>query len=190
METTPLTLSARELGHGDIERVADYWSRADAELLTGMGVDLAKLPSRGEFVAMLADQLARPVEDRLAYGTIWQVDGEAIGHCNVNRIVFGREAYMHLHLWRAEDRHRGLGPALIRLSLPYFFERLGLEDLYCEPYALNAPPHRALAKAGFDFVQEYTTIPGTINFVQKVKRWHMSRDRYRAVAGHAPEELT
>ena len=174
-------LSARELEHGDIERIADYWTTASRELLRAMGVDPAKLPRRGEFVAMLEHQLDLPLEERQAYGTIWEVDGEPVGHCNVNRIVFGREAYMHLHLWHEGRRHRGLGPQLIRCSLPWFFSRLELEDLYCEPYALNAAPNRALEKAGFDFVQEYTTIPGTINFVQRVRRWHMSRAKLRSL---------
>lgn len=178
-------LSARELGHGDVKRVADYWVQADTELLTGMGVDLAKLPARADFVAMLIDQLGKALTERQAYGTIWEVGGEPVGHCNVNKIAFGREAYMHLHLWHVEHRHRGLGPALIRLSLPYFFERLELEDLYCEPYALNPAPHRALEKAGFTLLQEYTTIPGAINFVQKVKRWHMSRAAYLSITAGA-----
>ncbi len=174
-------LSARELERRDVERIADYWANASRDLLLAMGVEPAKLPPRSEFVAMLEHQLDLPLEERRAYGTIWEVDGEPVGHCNVNRIVFGREAYMHLHLWQEGRRHGGLGPQLIRCSLPWFFERLKLEELYCEPYALNPAPNRALEKAGFDFIQEYTTIPGAINFVQRVKRWHVNRAKYRSL---------
>lgn len=168
-------LSARELQLGDIELIADYWSGAEPELLIGMGVDLARLPSRGDFIAMLSSQLSKPLEERQSYGTIWEVDGTPVGHCNVNKITFGREAYMHLHLWHADRRYQGLGARLVRRSLPLFFERLRLQDLYCEPYALNVAPNRVLEKAGFDFVQEYVTVPGAMNFVQKVNRWHMRR---------------
>lgn len=182
--TTP-KLSARELERRDVDRIADYWTHASADSLARMGVDGTRLPARHDFVAMLEGQLDVPLAQRQGYGTIWEVDGEPVGHCNVNRIVFAREAHMHLHLWHDRRRYHGLGPRLIRCSLPYFFERLELEHLYCEPYALNTPPHRALEKAGFDFVQEYTTIPGAINFVQKVRRWHMSREKYGSLAPRA-----
>ncbi len=173
-------LSARELQLDDIELIADYWVQADGEHLVGMGVDISKRPARSDIVAALSHQLKKPIGQRQSYGTIWEVGGEPVGHCNVNKIVFGLEAHMHLHLWHASRRHRGLGPALIQCSLPFFFEQLQLQDLYCEPYAMNTAPNRALEKAGFEFVQQYVTLPGAINFVQKVKRWRMSRARYLA----------
>jgi hypothetical protein len=56
--------------------------------------------------AMLTDQLKLPLNLRQSHCTIWQKDNQAIiGHCNVNKLVFGREAYMHLHLWRRERRY-------------------------------------------------------------------------------------
>jgi RimJ/RimL family protein N-acetyltransferase len=176
-----LSFSVRELVQGDVTLIADYWSQADPAYLTGLGVDLSKLPSWDDFFKMLTDQLKLPLKLRQSYCTIWQQHGQAIGHCNVNKLVFGKEAYMHLHLWRRERRYQGLGVSLVRQSLKLFFDRLELQDLYCEPYALNPAPNAVLAKVGFTFVKKYVTVPGVINFEQEVNRWQMSREQFAQV---------
>jgi RimJ/RimL family protein N-acetyltransferase len=176
-------VSVRELREGDIELIADYWVQAEPDYLVGMGVDLSKVPTRYDFIRMLSDQLKLPLKMRQSFCTMWQEGHEAIGHCNVNKIVFGQEAYMHLHLWRRERRYRGLGVSLVRQSLEHFFDQLELQDLFCEPYALNPAPNAVLAKVGFSFVKEYTTVPGAINFEQKVNRWHMTRAQFASLKG-------
>lgn len=177
-----MAIAVREIRESDIALIADYWSGSDPNHLIGMGVDLRKIPSRLEFVAMLSTQLALPLDERQSYCTIWELSGTPIGHCNVNKIRFGRDAFMHLHIWRSGQRRRGMGVAFVRQSLRYFFERLGLQEIYCEPYALNPAPNAVLAEVGFVFVKEYTTVPGTINFEQSVKQWRMSRSRYDLIA--------
>jgi len=175
------SFSVRELDEGDVDLIVNYWSQADPDYLTGLGVDLSKLPSPDDFLKMLTDQLKLPLKLRQSYCTIWQEDNQAIGHCNVNKLVFGQEAYMHLHLWRPERRYHGLGVSLVRQSLKLFFGRLELQDLYCEPYALNPAPNAVLAKVGFNFAKQYVTVPGAINFEQTVNRWHMSRGQFAKV---------
>ncbi|MEJ8755899.1 GNAT family protein [Pontibacter sp. H259] len=179
----PNTLSVRELQEQDISLIADYWLKSEPEHLVGMGVDLEKLPTREQVTQMLQSQIAAPLNSKQSYCLIWEVDGQVVGHCNVNKIVFGQEAYMHLHLWNGVNRKRGLGSELVKLSLPYFFEMLQLEMLYCEPYALNPAPNKTLEKVGFTFEKEYTTVPGAINFEQPVYRWAMSYEKYKSLAG-------
>ena len=86
---------------------------------------------------------------------------------------------MHLHIWDADARKKGVGTELIKLTLPYFFENCKLRQLYCEPYALNTAPNKTLEKAGFVFVKEYVTTPGMLNFEQPVNRWEMSYESYK-----------
>jgi RimJ/RimL family protein N-acetyltransferase len=174
-------LSARELRRSDVEAIADYWSQSTPDHLTGMGVDLDKLPARADLLSMLSGQLDCVPEDRQSYCTIWEMDSQPVGHCNVNNLEFGDKALMHLHLWKSDSRYRGSGASLVRLSLPFFFERLQLRDLYCEPYSENRAPNRVLEKVGFDFVRTYKTVPGAINFEQDVNRWHLSRAKYVAL---------
>jgi RimJ/RimL family protein N-acetyltransferase len=106
------------------------------------------------------------------------MDGLPIGHSNINKIVFGEEAFMHLHLWRPDIRQQGMGRNLVMQTLPFFFENYQLKTLYCEPYALNLAPNKTLEKIGFIFVKQYVTTPGWLNFEQPVNLWEMSRARY------------
>ncbi len=172
-------LSVRELQHRDIELLVQYWLSADPAFLTSMGVDLSKMPSKEEWVTMLSEQVAQPYPEKKSYAVIWQVDGKAIGHSNVNKIIFGEEAYMHLHMWNTGLRKKGFGTELVKLSLPYFFKNLQLKKLYCEPYALNPAPNNVLEKVGFTFLREYITIPGFLNFEQPVKLWELTLEQYK-----------
>ena len=167
-------LSVREIQKKDINSIADYWLCSTPGFLQQMGVDLKKLPARAQWEKMLNEQLNQPYTEKKSYCIIWQAEGDAVGHSNVNKIIFGKEAFMHLHLWNTGDRQKGFGTALVKMTLPYFFKNLKLKKLYCEPYSLNPSPSKTLEKTGFTFVKEYITIPGSINFEQPVKLWELS----------------
>ena len=172
-------LSVREIKEADIPIITKYWLSCDDTFLTGMGVDLAKMPEKEDWYAMLKEQLNQDYKEKKSYCMIWLVNEKPVGHCNVNKIIFGEEAFMHLHIWDTETRKKGVGSALIKLTLPYFFEHLQLKKLYCEPYALNPAPNKTLEKNGFVFVKEYVTTPGWLNFEQPVKLWELSYENYK-----------
>ena len=171
--------SVREIQKGDIPALTRYWLDADTAFLTGMGVDLDKLPGKEEFETMLSEQLEQPYEVKGSYCIIWEIDGKPVGHSNINKIIFGEEAYMHLHIWEAGVRQKGTGTAFVKLTLPYFFKNYQLKKLYCEPYALNPAPNKTLEKAGFQFLKKYITTPGWLNFEQEVNLWEMSFERFK-----------
>lgn len=60
---------------------------------------------------------------------------------------------MHLHLWEANKRRKGIGAQLVKLSLAYFFNDLKLKQLFSESYALNSAPNKVLKKIGFTFIK-------------------------------------
>jgi RimJ/RimL family protein N-acetyltransferase len=173
-----MMLSAREMQENDIALITNYWLSAEPLYLKGMGVDLNKMPNKEQWKSILTEQLNQTYIDKKAYCTIWEMDGNPIGHCNVNKIIFGQEAFMHLHLWHREKRIKGMGVELVKKSLPYFFNNLQLKTLYCEPYALNPAPNKTLPKAGFEFLKEYVTVPGYLNFEQKVCLWQMTKNKF------------
>ena len=166
-------LSIREIQEQDIEAITNYWLKSSPAFMQSMGVDLSKIPNRDQWREMLMEQLNQPYEEKSSYCIIWEVDGKAVGHSNINKIIFGEEAYMHLHIWYDDVRKKGFGTSFIKLTIPWFFEKYRLKMLYCEPYALNAAPNKILEKIGFKFLKEYITIPGWLNFEQPVKRWVM-----------------
>ena len=169
-------LNVREANENDIQYIADYWFNAAPDFLEGMGVDVSRMPDPGQFKQMLKQQIALPYEEKKAYALIWEVDGKPIGHTNVNPAVYGKEAYMHIHIWFPEERKKGNGSQLIKLSLPYYFKNLQLERVLCEPYALNPAPNKTLERLGFRFIKEYITTPGAITFEQPVKQWEVLRN--------------
>src|SRR5258708_6779882 len=178
-------LSAREIQREDIELIINYWLNADKAFLENMGVDVSKMPTRESWVNMLSQQLHQPYQEKKSYCIIWQVDGQAAGHSNINKIIFGVEAFMHLHLWEKDIRKSGLGSESVKMTLPYFFNNMNLKILYCEPYALNPAPNNTLKKLGFEFVKENMTIPGFLNFDQKVNLWKLTCEKFKTLNGYS-----
>lgn len=170
-------LNVREAQQKDIELIAQYWFTSGHKYLESLGVDISKMPHEKEFKQMLDVQIALPYNEKKAYALIWEADGKPIGHTNVNPVLYGREADMHIHIWSENNRKKGYGLKLIQMSLPYYFNNLHLKRIVCEPYALNPSPNKTLEKAGFTFVKEYITTPGAITFEQPVKQWEILRDK-------------
>lgn len=167
-------LSVREIRSDDIPLLCDYWLNADPQFLISMGVDLAKMPTHEQLISFLSDPIPLPYAQKNTYCIIWEENGIPVGHSNANKIVFGVEAYMHLHLWKNPNRKKGMGLEFVKLTVPLFFQNLQIKKLFCEPYSLNSAPNKTLPKAGFTFVKSYTCIPGWINFEQEVNLWEMS----------------
>lgn len=172
-----MQLSVREMEESDVANIVSYWHQPDHNFLTGMGVDIAKIPAEHDLRKMLFSQISLPYIEKQSYCIIWLADGKAVGHSNVNKIIYGTEAYMHLHLWQHATRQKGMGVSFVKMTIPYFFQNLHLKNLYCEPYALNPAPNKTLSKAGFTQLKSYTTIPGYLNFEQEVNLWHLSADQ-------------
>lgn len=174
-------LSVREIRASDIPLIIDYWYHADDTFLVSMGVDINKIPSKKVWHQMLLEQISEPYNNKKSYCIIWQADEVPVGHSNVNKIIFNREAYMHLHLWNHEFRKIGNGTEFVKMTLPFFFDNLKLKNLYCEPYALNLSPNKTLQKIGFEFVKEHITTPGFLNFEQKVNLWQLSVEKFKKI---------
>lgn len=172
----------RELEAADIDYILDYFLNADHTFLRAMGVDPQKLPERQVWDDFLREDLLVPIEQRKLYFLVWEIGEQPVGHSNLNNIVFGDRANMHLHLWEAGRRRKGNGSYFIRQSISRYFQRFQLQKLYCEPYAHNPAPNRTLKRVGFDFVKQYETVPGGINFRQPVNCWLMLRERWQALS--------
>lgn len=176
-----MELNVRKLRGTDISLISNYWLESSDEHLISMGVDLNKLPTAKDFIDILNQQLNLEDKRKQSYALIWEIDGKPIGHSNVNKIVYGKEAYMHLHLWNQINRKSGFGLELVKLSVLHFFKALELEKIISEPYALNRAPNKTLKKAGFVLERNYTTVPGTINFSQEVSRWVLTKERFDTI---------
>ncbi len=176
-----MKIEVRECTESDILRIVDYFHQADANFLRGMGAEKNKLPEPKKWIQNLRSELEKPYKEKSYFYIIWLLEGLPVGHSNVNQIRFGESATMHLHLWESKTRNSGLGLTFLRLTIPHYFEKLKLKTLICEPYAENEAPNKTLKKLGFNFQRSYETIPGPINFYQRVNRYEFSKELLRQI---------
>jgi RimJ/RimL family protein N-acetyltransferase len=165
LEVRPFSCEA-DYGH-----MIDYFLQADKTFLISMGVDPRKLPDKKEWLERLLPDLERSDYEKQTYFLSWLYSGRNIGHSNVNKIKYGNEAYLHLHIWVPKYRKVGMGIEFLRESANTFIRKFALQSLYCEPNADNAAPNRILSKLGFRFIKRYRTVPALINFAQDVNRY-------------------
>lgn len=166
------------MARNDIKLVIDYFTDASPEFLRGMGADPNKLPNKKDWAKRIETEWKKENKNKQFYYIIWLINNQPVGHSNINQIQFQNSAFMHLHLWKNDNRQKGMGTYFIKRTIPYFFNNFELEELYCEPYALNPAPNKTLLKLGFEFVKEYETTPGWINLHQKVNQWVMTRKSF------------
>jgi RimJ/RimL family protein N-acetyltransferase len=168
-------LTVREMRLVEVGIRIDYFHNASDEHLLMLGVDRALLPTRDAWRAFYEEDFARPIGDRTNYLLAWERDGSVVGFSSADRIVFGKQAFMHLHILSPTMRGKGLGADLVKESARTYFQVLEIERLFSEPNALNAAPNRTLQRAGFRFLFTHQTAPGPINFPQLATRWVLDR---------------
>lgn len=174
-------LSIKEIEENEIVYISNYWLKSNKVFLESMGVNVKKLPSEIDFTTMLSEQIKKPTEEKNSYCLLWLLDGKPVGHSNTNPTQYGDHAYMHLHIWDKEHRRKGYGIQFLRLTIARFFEVLKINTLYSQPYSKNPAPNKTLEKLGFQLVEETITVPGSINYLQQVKKWALKKEDFKAL---------
>jgi RimJ/RimL family protein N-acetyltransferase len=170
-------LQVREMRLDEVEIIPDYFHQSTAEHLETLGVDPTRLRQRAQWIDYFAQEYGKPIETRLVFPLIWKADGATIGFSTADKIVYGKHAYMHLHIVAPERRNGGIGAACVRESAGIYFEALKIERLFCEPNAFNIAPNRTLQAAGFKYLKTHRTVPGPLNYHHAVTRWVLERPR-------------
>jgi len=166
-----MNVCVREMQLDEVGAVIDYFHGATPEHLELLGVDPTRLPAKAQWKQFYEYDYAQPRERRKGLLVLWQLDGKNLGFSSADKIKYGEEAYMHLHVFDPQSRKAGYGALCVRQSVGIYFELLALKRLLCEPNAFNAAPNRTLQKAGFRYVKTHMTVPGPLNFHQAVTRW-------------------
>lgn len=173
-------LAVREMTPDDVGVRIDYFHSASDDFLEMLGVDRARLPSRDEWHREFEADYGLPAAERKHFGLMWLIDAQIVGFGTLDKIRFGEEARMHLHVIEPLERKRGLGMQFVQQSVPVFFETFRLTRLYCEPNALNVAPNRTLQAAGFRYESSHFGTPGPINFPQVTTRWMQQVEMHQA----------
>jgi RimJ/RimL family protein N-acetyltransferase len=169
-------LAVREMHLDEVDIRIDYFHESSDDHLRMLGVERAKLPARAAWRSIYQEDYSRSIEERQFYSLIWELDGAVVGFSSTDRIRYGLDAFMHLHVVQPDLRQKGLGSEYVRMSIDYYFRVLNLERLFCEPNAFNVAPNRALQRAGFRYLFTHETTPTSINFFQAVTRWVAERN--------------
>jgi RimJ/RimL family protein N-acetyltransferase len=170
-----MSVIVREMADSEFDIVIDYFYKSTPEFLEILGVDPTRLPPPDSWRERFQRELSRPIQQRSALIVIWLSDDKPLGFSSCDKITFGEQANMHLHVVDPARRNQGFGVECLRRSADIYFERLNLKRLFCEPYAFNVAPNRTLQRAGFKYLKTYMTVPGPLNFHQAVTRWVMER---------------
>jgi RimJ/RimL family protein N-acetyltransferase len=170
-----MTLTVREMMSSEVNIIIQYFQDSTPEHLETLGVDPSRLPPAQSWRERLQRECTLPIEQRAMMLVIWLSDDQPVGFSTSDKIRYGEQAHMHLHVTEPERRHQGTGVECVRRSADIYFERLKLKRLFCEPNAFNVPPNRTLQKAGFKYLKTHMTVPGPLNFRQAVTRWVMER---------------
>jgi RimJ/RimL family protein N-acetyltransferase len=168
-------LDVREMAIEEIDLIVDYFHGGTPEFHEQLGVDPTRLPSRDAWRERYRREYELPDEERETLLVIWRQDGEAVGFSTCDRIVYGEQARMHLHIPDAGWRRSGVGTDGVRGAAEIYFDRLELWKLVSEPNAFNVGPNRTLQAAGFKYVKTHMTVPGLLNYRQAVNRWELER---------------
>ena len=102
-------LSVREYELYDIDSIVDYFYLASPEFLREMGADKNKLPDRSVWVEKIRTEKLKPYDKKENFYLIWEDEEVPVGHSNINQIVFGSHACLHLHLWNPKKRRNRMG---------------------------------------------------------------------------------
>jgi len=168
-------LSVREMKLAEVEIRFNYFHDASDEDLRTLGVDRALLPTREAWRAFYEQDYARRIRERKIYSLVWELDERPVGFSSADQIVFGKEAFIHLHVLSPTQRNSGLGAEFVKESAQIYFQVLELERLFSEPNAFNVAPNRTLQRAGFRYLFTHETTPGPLNFLQTATRWVLAR---------------
>jgi len=164
-------VSVRQMELAEAQLIIDYFHTATPEHLEFIGVDPTRLPDPGRWMDAYAAEYSRPIQERDSILVAWETNGELVGFSTADKIQFGHEAYMHLHILDAQHRRSGTGLRCLRETVRLYLDLLELDRLFCEPNAFNVAPNRTLQRAGFRYVMTHMTVPGRLNYHQPVTRW-------------------
>jgi RimJ/RimL family protein N-acetyltransferase len=170
-----MAITVRPMTLQETANIIAYFHSATPEHLETMGVDPSRLPAVPQWQRFYDLLFGQPLEQRTSFLVSWLDDDKFIGFSTADKIIFGQQANMHLHVTAPSLRQQGTGTDCVKQSVELYFQTLQLKQLFCEPHAFNVAPNRTLQKAGFKYVKTHMTVPGPLNFHQAVNRWVIDR---------------
>jgi hypothetical protein len=102
----------------DFDGFINYWLGLSQAEIERLGVAIDRVPSAARMRSDLEAMLLAPNDGVRSFVLAWCINDEAIGHSSLKDIVPGNLGSMHLHMWRADLRGKGHGPASMPRGMP------------------------------------------------------------------------
>lgn len=170
----------------ELAKVVDYFLSLSPEDDVRMGTDRKNLPKRDDWIQLLINDAKKDLHNRQFFYIGFFLNGKLIGHSNINKIQFGKEAYFHLHIWFPEYRKQRLGDFYVKEAIKYYFEHFKFKKIICEPNAINPAPQGTLLRCGFSFCRTYRTKPSMLSLEHDVNRYEISLEEYKRLLLQPP----
>src|ERR1019366_5018418 len=104
-----MTLSVREMTIAETDLIIEYFQNSTPEHLETLGVDPTRLPPVDGWRDRLRRECALPADQKALVLVIWLSDEQPIGFSTSDKIRYGEQANMHLHVTAPERRQQGIG---------------------------------------------------------------------------------
>jgi hypothetical protein len=104
----------------------------------------ATSPSRTAGGATSSSTHAKLLPERSSFQLVWLLDGRPVGFSTADKIQFGEQANMHLHIVEPDRRRPGMGVQFVRMSAQLYFDPPAPAALLpAQRPQHRAQPHRA-----------------------------------------------
>jgi hypothetical protein len=111
-----MTPTVREMMGSEVDLIIEYFQNSTSEHLEILGVDPSRLPAVESWRERLRRECTLPIEQRTVVLVIWLSDDQPIGFSTSDKIRYGEQANMHLHVVDPERRNQGTGVECVRRS--------------------------------------------------------------------------
>jgi len=117
----------------EAQLIIDYFHTATPEHLELLGVDPTLLPDPDRWMDAYAADYSKPIQDREFILVVWEMNGERVGFSSADKIRFGQEAFMHLHIVDPLHRRAGTGLRCVQQTVRLYFDVLQLAGCSASP---------------------------------------------------------
>jgi hypothetical protein len=143
---TAKEVSVRAFQEEDILPLVEYWTGNSEEFWRQRGVDPAKLSSRETFIT----GYQKAFKEKGGVSTVVTIllQGKAVGVHTLTDLIPKESAVFHAHIWKEENRHRGVGIYSYLKGSEFFLKNLSLKKILFKTPKLNMAAHRIKEKIG------------------------------------------
>ncbi len=117
-----MTVTVRPMTLQETAHIIAYFHAATPEHLEILGVDPSRLPPASQWQRLYDLMFDQPVEQRSSFLVSWLSGDDFFGFSTADKIRFGQQANMHLHITNPSLRSQGIGVECVKQTIELYFQ--------------------------------------------------------------------